>query len=177
MSKNLIKIGFVTYPHGIRGDAELRLLNDNYDECVLDDGMIVTLMPGSPKSKLPSSGVECEIEKLRFGNKVIMTLKGIKDRTHLESWLPFDLYLDREDFPEAQDGEVYLVDLIGLDVVSPEGEKLGVLESFSDNGMQYLFEVKLLSGELMTLPYVDSFFPEINTQAGTIVMIMPEYEE
>lgn len=174
---NLIKLAFVAHPHGIRGDAELRLLNTNHDESVLDEGMKVWLFPSSEKSEISPNGEERLIEKLRFGNKVICTFEGIKDRTHLEKLIPFELYLSRDAFPELEDDEFYLVDLIGMKVVSPEGEELGVLEGFSDNGMQDLFEVRLKDGSQMTLPYVDAFFPEIDVENEKIVMIMPEYTE
>lgn len=175
--EELIMIASASHPHGIKGEVELRLLNDNPEESILDDGIKVYLYPFNEKSKISSYGEEWIIKKIRFGNKVIAQLDGIKDRTHLETILPFEIYLHREDFPEADDDQVYLVDLIDMKVVSPDDEELGVLESFSDNGMQYLFNVRMKSGEVVTLPYVDSFFPEINTEEKKIVMILPEYSE
>jgi len=91
--------------------------------------------------------------------------------------IPFEIFLDRDQFPEPENGQVYLVDLIDMMVVSPEGEELGKLESFSDNGVQYLLEVRLLDGSKITLPYVESFFPEVDLENGKITMIMPEYSE
>lgn len=174
----LIKLGFVANPHGIKGEAELRLLNDNLEESVLDDGMKLWLFPTSAKSKVNPKGEEWKIQKVRFGNKVICQFEGIKDRTHLETLIPFEFYLDRASFPEPQDDEFYLVDLIDMEVVNEEGEVIGKLESFSENSMQYLFNVRLdVQGELITLPYVDAFFPEIDLENKKITMILPEYTE
>jgi len=173
----MIKIASAFHPHGIKGQAELRLLNDNYDESILDDGMKVYLYPASEKSQISKGGEEWTILKLQFGNKVICTFEGMKDRTHLETMLPFELHVPRSSFPETAKNEVYLVDLIDWDVVNSDGIKLGTLESFSDNGMQYLFEVRMNDGTNITLPYVDAFFPEIDSDAKKIVMIMPEYSE
>jgi 16S rRNA processing protein RimM len=173
----LIKLGFVAHPHGLKGEAELRLLNTNYEESVLQDGLRVWIFPTFSKSKVKEFGEKWVIEKIRFGNKVICQFEGMKDRTHLESFIPFEIYLEREAFPEPEDDEVYLVDLIDMDVVNEEGVVVGKLESFSDNGMQYLFEVRLNQGEKIVLPYVDSFFPEIDLKNKKITMIMPEYTE
>lgn len=173
----MITIAKVFHPHGIKGEAELRLLNDNYEESILEEGMTVYLYPASEKSRLSHHGEEWRIQKLRFGNKVICYFDGIKDRTHLETLLPIELKVPREAFPETDEDEVYLVDLVEWDVVSPSGEKLGKLESFSDNGMQYLFDVRLVDGSIITLPYVDAFFPELDKENKKIVMIMPEYTE
>ncbi len=176
-NSKLIKIANVFHPHGIKGEVELRLLNDDHNESVLEEGMKVILFPSSEKSKISKAGEEWLIQKLRFGNKVICYFEGIKDRTHLETLLPFEIHVSRDIFPEAEDNEVYLVDLIDMDVVNTDGQKVGVLESFSDNGMQYLFEIRLNDGQSLTLPYVEAFFPEIDTENKKIVMIMPEYTE
>lgn len=175
--EDLVKMAFVAHPHGIKGEAEIRLLNPNPEESILDEGMKVWLFPSSPKSKIHPQGEEWVISKLRFGNKVIAQFEGVRDRTHLETLLPFEIYLDRADFPETDDGEVYLVDLIDMTVVDPDGKELGTLESFSDNGMQYLFDVRLTNGEMITLPYVETFFPEIDMENERITMILPDYTE
>jgi ribosomal 30S subunit maturation factor RimM len=52
--QNLIKLGFVANPHGIRGEAELRLFNS--EDSVLEDGMKVFLFPSSQKSKISAIG-------------------------------------------------------------------------------------------------------------------------
>ncbi len=88
--EDLIKLGFVANPHGIKGEAELRLFNN--EDSVLDDGMTVFLFPSSPKSKISNAGEEWVIQKIRFGNKVICQFEGVKDRTHLESLIPFEIY-------------------------------------------------------------------------------------
>lgn len=174
--KDLIKLASVTRPHGIKGEAELNLLN-TIEDSILDEEMKVWIVPTSPKSILKTEGEEWTIAKLRLGNKAICLFEGIQDRTHLEKILPFDLYLHRDQFPEPDENEVYLVDLVNLPVYSPEGVKLGKLESFSDNGQQYLFDVRLESGEKITLPYVDAFFPSIDVENKKITMILPEYTE
>ncbi len=176
LKKDLVRLASVGQPHGIKGEAELRLLTDIQDS-ILDEDMKVWLVPTSPKSKLRPEGEEWTIQKLRFGNKAICLFAGIKDRTHLETILPFDLYLSRDQFPEPDANEVYLVDLIEMPVYSVDGDLLGKLESFSDNGQQYLFDIRLDNGERITLPYVDSFFPEIDMENKRIVMILPEYTE
>ncbi len=174
--KDLVRLASVSQPHGIKGEVELKLLTDIQDS-ILDEDMKVWLVPTSPKSKLKPDGEEWTILKLRFGNKAICLFEGIKDRTHLETFLPFDLYLSRDQFPEPDKDEIYLIDLIEMPVYSVDGEMLGKLESFSDNGQQYLFDVRLDNGERITLPYVDAFFPEIDMENKRIIMILPEYTE
>lgn len=171
----LIKLGFCAHPHGIKGEAEFRLINT--EDSVLEDGLTVYLYPSSEKSSLSHYGEEWKLSKIRFGNKVIATLDGIKDRTHLETIIPFEIYLPREAFPEPEEGEIYLADLVGMEVRDPDGKFMGRLESFDDNGFQYLLNIRLEVGGILTLPYVDAFFPGINLEEKFITMIPPEYSE
>lgn len=173
--EELIKLGFCAHPHGIKGEAELRLINA--EDSVLEDGLTVFLYPSSEKSQLSSYGEEWKILKIRFGNKVIVTFDGVKDRTQLESMIPFEVFLHRDAFPEPEEGQVYLADLVGMEVKDPEGNLVGKLESFDDNGFQYLFNIRLEIGGILTLPYVDAFFPEIDVESKSITMIPPEYAE
>ncbi len=169
-------MGFVANPHGIRGEAGVRLFNP--ENSILEDGMTVRLYPSSAKSKISPLGEEWKISKIRFGNKVICQFEGIRDRSHLETLTPFEIFLEREVFPEPEEDEVYLVDLIDMDVVDEGGVFIGKLESFSDNGMQYLLDVRVgQTGEKITLPFVDSFFPKIDMKKRQITIIMPEYTE
>jgi len=70
-----MKMGFVSQPHGIRGEAELRLFNT--EDRVLEEGMAVTLYPSNERSCLSPEGEDWTITKLRFGNKVICHLKAL----------------------------------------------------------------------------------------------------
>jgi 16S rRNA processing protein RimM len=176
-TQDLVLLAKAFHPHGIKGEVELRLLNHHHEESVLHEGLRVWLFPASPKSQLKNSGEAWSIERLRFGQKVICLLSGIKDRTHLETLLPFEVKLPREEFPPEEEHEFYLVDLIGGKVISPEGNELGELEGVSDNGAQYLFEVRLNTGGIMTLPYVQHFFPKVDKTSKTITMVLPEYTE
>lgn len=173
----MITLATASQPHGIRGEVELRLLNPDEDQSILEEGMRVFLFPSSEKSDISHIGEEWIISKIRFGNKVICQLKDVKDRTHLETLLPFEVRLPRDEFPETDENEIYLVDLIGWSVVDVDGVEIGMLKSFDDNGMQYILNVRMDDGSTISLPYVDSFFPEVNQVTKTITMILPEYSD
>ena len=69
--RNQVLVGVIVGAHGIKGEVELRLLNENQDESILDEEMTVYLYPASEKSQLSHHGEEWKIQRLRFGNKVI----------------------------------------------------------------------------------------------------------
>lgn len=166
----IIKIAYVARPHGIKGEAELGFLEEN----VLQEGMKILATPYNQKSNIPSEGIDLTLNKLKFGHKSIVSFKEVLERTHLEKLIPFEISVYREDL---DDEEFYFFDLPGFDVINENNELIGEVRKVLDNGAQELLEVKLNSGEIITLPFVENFFPEMDEDKREIVMIMPEYSE
>ncbi len=171
----MIKLGSVSRPHGIKGEAELFLFNT--EESILENNLKVFLMPENEKSQIPKEGEWREIKSIRFGNKTIVVFENIIDRTDLERLIPFSVSLPREAFPPLEEGQHYLIDLIGLECVTEEGKKIGVIEAFSDNGAQTLALIRTISGSSFELPYVKVFFPAVDYKTRIITINPPEYTE
>jgi len=171
----MIKLGSVSRPHGLKGEAELFLFNPQ--DSILKNGLKVFLMPEKPTSEISPVGEWRQIKSIRFGNKTILTLEDIPDRTALEKLMPFSVSLPRDSFPKLPEGDHYLVDLIGLECVTAEGKKIGVIDSFADNGAQLLAVVRSQSGSTFDLPYVKVFFPEVKLAEKQIIIVPPEYTE
>lgn len=171
--KNLIELGSCSRPHGIKGAFAFKLFNTH--ESVLEKGSVVTIFPGSAKSHVEKNGQEIEIDEIHFGNKTICYLKGIRDRNIVESMIPFSIFFPRDKFPEPDEDELYLQDLVGLKVVDIDGYEIGKLQSYFDNGAQIVLKIKLES-EIIELPFVENFFPHVQLERGTITMILPEYD-
>ncbi len=171
----MIKLGSVTRPHGIKGEAELYLFNAK--DSILKDGLNVFLTPDSASSELTAGGEWREIKSIRFGNKAIVVFADIADRTHLEKLIPFSVSLPREAFPKLAEGEHYLVDLVGLECETADGKLIGTLDSFEDNGAQLIAVIKSKSGNKFELPYVKVFFPEVKLSEKKIIIVPPEYTE
>ncbi len=169
---NLVQLGFCTKPHGIKGGVTLHL--ENSEDSVLKNGMEVTLFPRTAESKIPDEGQLFKIKNISFGNKPICYFEDLVDRNITESIIPFDVYVDRDCFPELDDGEFYIADLIGLDVIDSETrEKLGRVTRYFDNTAQIVLTMNI-NNEIIDLPFIDQFFPEVDVEAGYIVVVRPE---
>ncbi len=171
--KDLVELGYSNRPHGIKGGFLFKLLNTQ--ESVLENGSVLRIYPYSDKSTIKSQGEEVEIDQIHFGNKTVCYLKGIRDRNIVEQMIPFTIFYPREKFPELDDGQVYLDDLIGLKVLNIDGYEIGKVLSYFDNGAQTVLKIKLES-EVIELPFVEVFFPNVNIDRKTITLIEPEYD-
>jgi len=170
-----IHIGHCTTPHGIKGEFSFVLYNQ--EDSVLHDGAIVSLLPRSPSSSIPQDGRDFKIKKISFGNKTIVTLDGVNDRNLVEGMVPFDIYFDRANFPETEEDEYYLNDLLGLEVFDFITKKsIGRVMDFYENGVQIVLKIKTEKG-IIDLLFIEQYVPEVDIDNGRIEVIIPEMIE
>jgi len=84
-----------------------------------------------------------EVEQGRkHGKFVVVKFKDIDDRDLVALRTNAEVEVDREQFPEAEEGSFYWVDLIGLSVVNTEGVELGAVDSMLATGANDVLVVK-----------------------------------
>jgi 16S rRNA processing protein RimM len=170
-----IHIGHCTTPHGIKGEFSFVLYNS--EDSVLYDGALVSLLPRSTSSSVPQDGKDFKIKKINIGNKAIVTLEGVNDRNTVEAMVPFDIYFDRKNFPETNDDEYYLNDLLGLAVFDFITKKsIGRVMDFYENGAQVVLKIKT-ENEILEILFIDQYVPEVDISLGRIEVIIPEMIE
>ncbi|QDK41469.1 16S rRNA processing protein RimM [Bacteriovorax stolpii] len=170
-----IHIGHCTSPHGIKGEFSFVLYN--FDNSVLEDGMVLTLTPRSPESSVPQDGKEFKIKTIRIGNKAIATLEGVSDRNTVEAMIPFDIYLAREAFPETEDDEYYVNDLLGLEVYHYYTKNLlGRVMDFYENGAQIVLKIKT-DKEIIEVLFLNQYIPVVDIEGGRLEIIPPIFVE
>ena len=166
-----IHIGHCTTPHGIKGEFSFVLYNQN--DSVLNDGAIVSLTPRSASSSIPQDGKEFKIRKISFGNKTIVTLEGVGDRNVVEAMVPFDIYFARENFPETDEDEYYLNDLLGLEVFDFVTKKsIGRVIDFYENGAQVVLKIKT-EKDILEILFIEQYVPEVDLENGRMEVIIP----
>lgn len=156
-----VEIGRVGKPHGVHGALYIRLHNRDSD--LVEEGLTVGLLLGD-------RWLVREVTHVGGGGAV--TLDAVKGREAADTLKHAVVFVHRDDFPPLDDDEVYLADLEGAEVVTPEGERLGSVESFDDNGAQPLMQVRTERKRLVDVPFVGAFVVEI--EGGRIVLDPPE---
>jgi 16S rRNA processing protein RimM len=97
---------------------------------------------------------------------VVAKLAGIETREQALALKGLTVAVPRSALPDAQDGRYYLADLVGLDVVNGQGEKLGVVRHWYTNGPQDVMEV---AGETTRLlPWVSAVVKRVDLEAKRI---------
>lgn len=157
-----LRVGVITSPHGIAGEVNVYPTTDDparfkYLKKVYIDNI---------KELIPSN-----IESVKFfKGMVILKLDTVKDRNAAELLRKRDLLIDREDALPLEEGEFFICDLVGLEVVTDGGERLGVLEDILQTGANDVYSVKMEDGKELLIPVTDECVKSIEPENGKIIV-------
>lgn len=76
------------------------------------------------------------------GSLVVARAQEVADRNAAEALRGARIFISRQSFPTAKDGEYYWIDLIGLAVVNRAGEVLGTVTDLLDTGVHCVLRVQ-----------------------------------
>jgi len=167
-NKELIEIGQLGKPHGIKGELNA-VIDESVDigrleKAALDiDGIYVPFFFNSIRPKRRDSviveidGIDSEEKAAKLVNKTIY------------AFIADDVKTEDED-----DGGLYASDLIGYAIVHADGRKAGVITDINDSTENALFIVELPNKKSAYVPIADELIDEINEEEKYIVMTLPE---
>lgn len=116
-----------------------------------------------------------EIEEVKYSkNTVLLKLKGIDDINEAEKYRNCYIRINREDNEKLPEDTYYIVDLIGLEVVTTDGETLGKLQDIFKTGSNDVYVVKDEFGKQILLPAIESVIKEINLDKKIITVELIE---
>lgn len=114
------EIGQIVNTSGLKGVIKVNPYTDDVTKFEFFKKILV-----EKKNKL----IEYEIEEVRYQkNQVLLKLKGIDTIEQAEEIRNCLIKVRREDEPDLPEDTYYIVDLIGLEVFTEEGESLGTVK-------------------------------------------------
>ena len=125
MEKDLLPIGRVVKPHGVRGKIKVDYfggdprLFSQYREIFIKN----------QAGRLQAYEV---LEAIPQTPRLILQLKGIEERETVEVLVGKEVLIEKRALPDLEEGEYYWFDLMGIAVETERGKKIGrVKEIFS----------------------------------------------
>ena len=105
-----------------------------------------------------------------FKQFVIVKFREYNDINEVEQYKNAELWIDRKDAMPLEEGEYYIADLIGLTVMTDEGEKLGVMKDVLQTGANDVYEVEMENGKKVLLPYIEECVKKVDLEKGEILV-------
>jgi 16S rRNA processing protein RimM len=147
-------VGILRRPHGVKGEILMTVMTDFPER--IQPG--VTLYMGEEHKPVT-------VASLRHHNKgLIIRFEGFTSRNDVENIRNQNLFVPAEDRPPLPEGEYYLHELIGLQVVTDEGEALGVITEMIETGANNVYVVHRDDGSDVLLPATDEVILEIDVE-------------
>ena len=107
-----------------------------------------------------------------FKQFIVLEVDGVSDMDTAMALKNKIFFTDRNDF-SLEEGEFFIADMIGLDVIDNEnGTVYGKLVDIINRGASDIYVVQTKNGEKM-IPAVDEFVIKIDINSGVYVNVIP----
>ena len=154
--EQFLQVGVISSTHGLRGEVKVFPTTDDaarfqtLKEVILDTG----------KEKL-----DLEIQSVRFFKQfVIVKFKGIDDINDIEKYKGKSLFVTRENAQPLGEDEYYIADLIGMDVITDEGEE-GKLVDVIETGANEVYVVEFDKYGEVLIPAIHDCILDVDIEA------------
>lgn len=161
-SNDWVEVGFVARPHGVRGEVRVKLHNPTSETLFDVDEVSIQLGDCAPR-----------IMRIRSARPaadgiVLLSLDGVGDRDQAEALRSARLHVPRDVLPPVEDGEFYVHDILGAQVVGGDGTVFGRVVDY----VSYpAVDVIVVQGDRRyEVPVIDDFVHRIDAGAKQVIV-------
>lgn len=156
-------VGIISKAHGIKGEVKVRPYFGSPAD-FLNYKVVFFLDPGS------SAPQSVNVSRCRpQATDVILHLEGLDDRTAAEGYRGLELLVDSDLLPSLPEDEYYWHDLVGLQVATDTGRRLGKVEKFFQTSGHDIMVVRG-GGREYLIPFEKEFILKKDADAGILTV-------
>lgn len=157
-----LQVGVITQTHGIRGEVKVFPTTDDVNR--FKKLKEVTLDNGKERLVLEIEGVKF------FKQYVILKFKGLDSINDIEKYKRAKLLVNRENAVRLRKNEYFIADLIGMEVMTDEGRRLGTLKDVLLTGANDVYVVERENGVEVLLPAIKECILEVDMEKGCMTV-------
>ena len=157
-----LQVGVITRAHGIKGEVKVFPTTDDISrfkklkEVIIDNG----------KERL-----NMEIEGVKFFKQyAIIKFKGYDSINDIEKYKNAKLYVTRDHAVRLRKDEYFIADLIGMGVVTEEGEPFGRMKDVMVTGANDVYIIEREDGTEVLLPAIKECILKIDMEEAVITV-------
>lgn len=160
--EDYFRIGVITSTHGLAGEVKVFPTTDDLNR-------FKTLKKCFIRTKAGDVWVEKNTCKF-FKNMVILSFKEFNNINDIEKYKGCDLCVTRDEAVPLMEDEYYIKDVIGMDVYTEEGDKLGKLSDVMQTGANDVFVISLENGRELLMPVIKDCVLNIDYRENKILV-------
>lgn len=158
----LVNIGKVSGTHHLKGDLKVTTLLEEIE--VLEGNKVIFQNRIGDKKLFTVKSTS-----YMNSNKIILSIEEIKGIDEARKYIGYELYIRRELLGEITEDEYYLVDLVGMQVITESGEILGKIITVETTGAHDIYVIDYNDKEIM-IPAVDEFVKKVDFEKKQITV-------
>lgn len=169
MSEKYYNVGKIVNTHGIKGEVRVIATTDFVEDRFRPGRKLYIFMEGT---SLP---IEVVIKTTRPHKQFqIVSFEGYSSINDVEKFKGGTLKIKEEDRGTLEEGEFYFDEIIGLEVWSEEGEKLGFVKEILQTGANDVWVVKREKKPDLLLPYIEDCVKQVDLTEKKIIVHLLE---
>lgn len=157
-----LQVGVITQTHGIRGEVKVFPTTDDANR--FQKLKEVILETGKERLTLTVAGVKF------FKQYVILKFREYDSINDVEKYKGARLLVPREKAVKLQKDEYFVADLIGMQVVTEDGEPFGRLKNVLETGANDVYVVETTEGKEVLLPAIRECVLQVDMEKGVITV-------
>jgi len=161
-----LPIGKVVKTHGLRGHLKVLPYGETFSTLAAEEKITANLPDGN--------SLTLTVAEIRPQQKTILLISrelGTVEEAH--RLVGAELCVPESRLPPTESDEFYWYQLIGLEVVNTEGEKLGTLEEIIETGSNDVYVVRQGREEIL-VPAIEEVVREVDLQRRLMTVDLPE---
>jgi len=158
----LIRIGIIIKPHGLKGELKVQPLTSNIKRFELLESVNL-------------AGGDYAIERIKYQNKyVILKFRGIDNIETAEKFRNVYLEIPLCQSYNLQEGEYFYYQLEGLKVYTTDNEYLGEISEILELPANDVYVVQRENHRELLIPAIDDVVKKIDINSGVMIIELLE---
>lgn len=160
--EQLLQVGVITQPHGVRGEVKVFPTTDDpvrfkkLKKVILDTG----------KEKL-----DLEVEHVKFFKQfVIVKFKEFDNINDIERYKRCLLLVTRENAVSLEEDEYFVADMIGMKVITEDGTEFGTLSDVMETGANDVYVIDSKEHGEVLMPAIKECVLNVDMESGIITV-------
>ena len=160
--EQFLRVGVITSPHGVRGEVKVFPTTDDINrfkklkEVFLDTGKEKILL---------------HVEQVKFfKGMAILKFKEFGSINEVEPFRKKDLLVSRDKAVKLAPNENFIVDLIGLTVVTDEGEEFGTVKDILQTAANDVYVIEGKDHKEYLFPSIKECILDVDLEAGRVLV-------
>ncbi len=157
-----LRVGVISSTHGVHGEVKVFPTTDDANRFK----KLKTVILDTGREKLVLN-----IESVKFfKNMVILKFKEFNNINEIEKYKGKDLLVTRDQAVKLAPNENFIVDLIGLQVVTDEGKPFGTLKDVLQTGANDVYVIEGEDGKEYLFPAIPQCILDVSLEEGTVTV-------